>query len=259
MSRAVAAAAALGPSASGVLDGFEDATLDLLEAQALLTRVDRKFLLSQELLAEILPRLAGDYQLLRAAGEAAATYDTQYFDTGDLRLYHDHRRGRLPRYKVRIRVHRERRLTFLEVKHRRAAAGTSKTRLPLPFAAIGLDAAARQFVAAHAAVAAAALRPSMQNTFRRITLLGRDVDERLTIDTGISISDGSCMRPLPGLVVLEVKQGRYSNSTPSLRAVRALHVPERAISKYCLAVATLTAARHNTFKPALRIVERCLA
>jgi hypothetical protein len=241
------------------LDRFAEASLDLLQARLLLDRVDRKYLLSMDLLAGVLAAIADDYDLLTAAGATAATYRTQYFDTPDRRLYQDHRRGRLPRQKVRLRHHLDRRLTFLEVKSRRCGTRSTKTRLPRSFGCDALDLEAQEFLARHVPFSPADLAPAVTNRFRRVTLLGHAIDERVTIDCGLELAAGPRTEMLPGLVVLEIKQGRYSNSTPAVTALRRLHVRELAISKYCLALARLTPIHSNTFRPALRAVEQFLA
>jgi hypothetical protein len=243
---------------SSALDGFAEASLDLLRARLLLDRVDRKYLLSMSLLSEVLAAIAGEYRLLPAAGAAAATYRTHYFDTADHRLYQDHRRGRVPRQKVRVRHHLDRQLTFLEVKSRRGTRST-KARLPRPFGCDALDQDAHEFLAGHVAFPPAGLAPAVTNEFRRATLLGQAVDERVTIDCDLELTAGPRSETLPGLVILEVKQGRYSNKTPAVSALRRLHVREHAISKYCLALARLSPVRSNTFRPAMRAVERHLA
>jgi len=88
-----------------VLTPFGDASPDLIAARALQQRIDRKYLLSQRQLETVLAGLAADYRVARAGAVLAARYETIYFDTIDRRLFDDHRRGRLPRYKVRLRDH----------------------------------------------------------------------------------------------------------------------------------------------------------
>lgn len=174
-------------------------------------------------------------------------------------MYHDHRRRREPRHKVRVRHHLDRELSFLEVKARRRGGRTAKARLPRPFGLECLDVEAQRFISEHCPFDPANLRACVTNEFRRVTLVGERVDERLTLDWDLWLSDDSRSERLPGVVIVEIKQGRYSNSTPAVRALRGLHVRERAISKYCLATARLTTARFNTFKPALRALEQLSA
>lgn len=239
-----------------VLAEFGDVSMELLQARALLKRVDRKYLLRREWLEPMLLQLNADYRLLRAAGQVAATYQTRYFDTADRHLYQDHRRGRRPRYKVRLRHHVDRRLSFLEIKCKGRGALTAKAVLSRPFGCESLDAEALRFIDTHCPYPADSLRASVANAFQRVTLVGESVNERLTVDWDLEMADDRRSVRLPGLVIVEIKQARYSNSTPAARALRHLHVREGSISEYCLATARLATVRTNTFKPALRAVER---
>ena len=96
----------------------------------------------------------------------------------------------------------------------------------------------------------------MSIDFVRATLVGEVVNERVTIDWNFDFCHLNAGTRLAHLVIVEVKQARYSNHTPAIRALRALHVREQSISKYCIATATLAAVRSNTFKSALRAVEQ---
>lgn len=46
------------------------------------------------MLERILLMLAEHYAVIRVPSGCAASYQSTYFDTPDLRCYHDHRRGR---------------------------------------------------------------------------------------------------------------------------------------------------------------------
>jgi hypothetical protein len=96
-------------------------SLDELESRAaLLRRVDRKYVLDAEQLEELAARLAGDHDILEIEGERAFTYESTYFDTPDLRCFHDHVRDREPRFKARTRWYRDSGLCVFEVKLKRA-------------------------------------------------------------------------------------------------------------------------------------------
>lgn len=245
---------------------FDEAPLDLIAARALQQRVDRKYLLSQRLLEPLLADLVADYRVARAGDVLAARYETVYFDTSDRRLFDDHRRGRFPRYKVRLRHHCDRQLTFLEVKRRGGC--TSKARLELPFSggAANMSAAATElsdgapgFIDAHCPIGAHRLMSCVRVTFTRLTLVGDAFNERVTFDWNIAFGDEHRSERLPGLVVAEVKQARFANAGPVVHVLRRLHIREETLSKYCLATVRLAPVRANAFKPALRAVERVIA
>ena len=93
-------------------------------------------------------------------------------------------------------------------------------------------------------------------TFRRITLVGDHVDERVTVDSELEMWTDVARRSLPGVAIAEVKQARYTNDTPSVRGLRALHMRERGFSKYCLGTAMLAPVRSQGFSDSLRLLER---
>lgn len=243
----------------GALDGFRHASADLIGARLLQQRIDRKYLLPRKQLELLLVRLHAHYEVVQAAGRLAATYDTLYFDTQDRQMYEAHRRGRGRRYKVRVRHHLDRQLSFLEIKRKDSDIHTTKARLVRPFGDSGLDAEATLFIEQHSPLPASRLLPQVAIAFRRVTLVGTTVNERLTIDLDLEVRNDSRRQRFPELAIAEIKQARYSNRTPVVAALRALGVREWSVSKYCLATVTLAGVRSNTFKPVLRAVEQLSA
>jgi VTC domain len=242
-----------------VLARFDQASSELLEARALQQRIDRKYLLPKGLMDSLLEGLGAHYRVARAGDALLARYDTLYFDTSDRLMYEDHRRGRRPRFKVRVRHHLERRLTFLEIKRKDTNACTRKARLGLPFGETRFGDDARQFIDAHCPVGAARLIPLVSVAFFRLTLVREHANERVTFDWNIEFRDGQRCHRETDLVIVEIKQARYSNITSVVEALRRLHVRERPLSKYCLATVRLAGVRANIFRPTLRAVERLSA
>ena len=178
-----------------VVARFSEASPELLEARALQQRVDRKYLLRKGLMDSLLEGLGAHYRVARAGDALLARYDTLYFDTPERLLYEDHRRGRRPRYKVRVRHHLDRRLTFLEVKRKDTNVCTRKARLGIPFGETRLNADACQFIDAHCPAGAARLIPRVSVAFFRLTLVGEHANERVTFDWNIEFRDGHrCQR-----------------------------------------------------------------
>ncbi len=244
--------AALGP--------FSEVTPSLLAERALLQRVDRKYVMRARDVGPVIARLSDVYGVLRAGGALLAKYRTVYFDTEDLRLYDDHRRGRPERHKVRIRHHVDREMSFVEVKRRNAVGRSLKFVLPRPFGITVLDEEARSFVERYCGVSPAELRPRVWVTFRRLTLVGYGLDERMTFDCDFEYGDGRGREGWGNAAIVEVKQGRHSNGSPSVVALRGAGAREQSISKYCVATARLSEVRGGAFKPAVRALLRtCVA
>jgi hypothetical protein len=208
----------------------------------------------------MLTALSPDYQVVLAGGRRCATYETIYFDAAGRQFYHDHRRGRRPRYKVRIRHHIERRLTFLEVKRKDNSERTVKTRLELPFSHDTFATREQEFVRAHVPMDPVHLAPAVWIAFQRVTLLNGRINERVTIDCNLRVGAAGRseqLEILPGVAIVEVKQVWHYNGPGAITALRTQGV-EQSLSKYCVATIHLASVRANNFKPALRAIDRLL-
>ncbi len=243
-------------SLEAALASFSEVPPSLLAERALLQRVDRKYVMRAGDVGSVVARLSDTSGVLRAGGALLARYRTLYFDTEDLTLYDDHRRGRPERCKVRIRHHVDRQMSFVEVKRRTAVGRSLKFVLPQPFGITALDEEARSFIERHCVVKPAELRARAWVTFRRLTLVGYGLNERMTFDCDFEYGDGRRRERWASAAIVEVKQGRRSNESPSVVALRDVGAKEQSISKYCVATARLSGVRGGAFKPAVRALLR---
>jgi len=242
-----------------LLQGFDVATAELIDARSLQERVDRKYLLAAGTLESLLACLRPGYSLLHAGRHGWARYESIYLDTPERRLYHDHRCGRRPRYKIRIRHHLDRQVTFLEIKSKDNRGRTLKRRLVIPYGQNYLESYERQFIEAHTAIDGVRLMPCVSTSFRRLTLVGKDLNERLTFDRDVTFVGGPHAQRFSRVVIAEVKQAEYSNHLGAVTALRGLHAREAAFSKYCVGTILVTPVAGNIFKPTLKAVERLSA
>ena len=233
------------------------ASARLLAARALASRREWKAVLPASALPALLHRLAATHAVvLTEEGRAAARYVTRYWDTPDLRCFHDHRRGRARRAKVRVRDYLDRRLSRLEVKVRHPGGRATK---PFALRPIGHVLAADDlaFVAQSAPIDLPLLRPSLTVQFARITLVGTDREERITIDQGLTWSRGGATVSHPHLAVVELKSRSKAAAAPSLRALAAVGHHPAAFSKYAAGIVLCTPeVRHHRLRPMLRRLAR---
>ena len=83
--------------------------------------------------------------------------------------------------------------------------------------------------------------PQLWTNFSRITLVAQ-ATERVTIDCDLVFRRGDTSLRFPEVVVVEVKQERYSEDSPVMRSLGALGLRPMQVSKYGAAVA-LTGVR----------------
>lgn len=244
---------------AALLERFETASLELIKSRGLLERTDIKFFGRVSDLERILPGLEQHYAVIRVDSGCAADYRSTYFDTPDLRCYHDHRRGRRLRHKVRIRHYADRSLTYLEIKSKKNAKVTDKHRLQLPYGQGELDDAGRAFLAKHCDLPVDRLAVTLDNHFKRISLIGITTGERVTIDIELGFTFGERKASFDGLVVIEVKQHPYDPRSPVMNALHHAGMHERSLSKYTTAIAELApGVARNRLLPLLRSLHRII-
>ncbi len=260
MSTATARIAVQPDPLEELFSSFAPASMELLGQRTLLSRVDSKFVVATEKLNEILGGLTNDYAVLRVDSGCLASYDSLYFDTSTLQCWHDHRRGRRNRHKVRVRHYPDRKLTFLEVKTKKNEVLTDKKRIPMPYLQEQLGAAERDFLRPIIGAIADDLHPQISILYQRVSLLSLTSDERLTIDLGLSAGGaaGSVVgRALGHLAVIEVKQWPYCLRTPIMRALRDARARVMSMSKYFTAISLMRPELgRNRLLPALKTLER---
>lgn len=236
-----------------ILSTYAPATPQLLDSRRLLKRTDTKFLFNRQHLTTLFSTLSRDYALLTMSHSVWQEYSSDYFDTDDLQMYNDHRRGRRIRQKVRLRHYLDREMTFLEVKNKRRSKETIKFRSRLPFLTRQLSELDQRFLKKAGAPPNLCMEPKLSSVFRRITLVGLKTIERVTFDLGLKVSNQQSSHRFRQAIIAEVKQTRFSPTSPIMLGLRACGIRPSRASKYCIGTMTLNNnIRSNRLKPSLR-------
>ncbi|MBM74889.1 MAG: hypothetical protein CMK59_05775 [Proteobacteria bacterium] len=243
------------------LIGFPKATMELLQSRTLQKRIDTKFVLRQDRLSALLHFLKTKYAIVLTEKQPIAAYKNLYFDTDNHLFLKTHHRDKRPRYKVRIRHHCDRRMSFVEIKKKSASDRTIKKRQEVPFLKENLQ-GLLLFIKEHCPVISSeALRPSLRTDFNRITLVGLDVCERITIDTGLQCSNDDNNTSWEWLngVIVEIKQEHFKPRAPAMLALRNVKATALSISKYCTAASHLLPdVNMKLYRPKMRALRRLI-
>jgi hypothetical protein len=236
------------PPIAAVLEAFEPISLDEIDERAALQRrVDRKYLLTVEQLAELLEELRRDHQVLEIGGRRCFDYESVYFDSPGLASYHDHREGRRPRAKVRSRLYVDTDTSFFEAKLKLEDDETNKAHIEQPPRDHGrISPEARRFLeetlsALDGRIDVDELRAALTTRFERFTLAAADGTERVTCDLSLRLTApgrGSLVLQ-DGHTVLETK-----TETGNGRCDQCLDhagVESLSFSKYRVGIGLLTA------------------
>lgn len=247
--------------------GLED-----ISSVALMDRFDSKFFVPEDWLESVVAALP-DHQVLTIQNKVTTQYNNLYFDTADGRCLDDHVRGKNVRFKVRIRHYDNTDVAFLEVKLRDVYGKTTKHRVvreaSQPWNAPLTDVEIA-FIGRHVDDTLA-LKPSLQSSFERFTLVHLGSAERITFDRRLAFCHPTASQPLEDdwtrptehLAIVEWKQLRPNHQGALIQAFRSQ--PNRRgplgreirLSKFVLGNALLFPHRHmRGYRAALRDTSR---
>jgi len=231
-----------------------------LKNASLMRRVDTKYLVRAEYIAELLAALREHYSALQIGDTRLFRYTTTYYDTPGMDLYHHHHGGRLNRYKVRTRLYHDTESAFLEVKHKDNRGVTEKQRVAIDPCGEDWIAANLDFLEDCGVPFSGYLQPAQVGSYQRLALADERSGERVTVDLGLSYD-----RPVAGvsplqlrrLAIIEVKQGVLDRNSPTIRHLQRHGYRATGFSKYCIGQClTQPTLKMNRFKPTLRNVAR---
>ncbi len=233
-----------------ILEKFDKITLEEMSGIRLMNRIDTKFVTTMPVLVQLLEMALDDYMAQEIDGQRNMEYNTTYFDTFDYDMFYTHQYGHAGRQKMRFRTYVSSNLQFMEVKTKNNHGRTKKKRMRVEDMDL-TDQAKLDFLATHLGYGVDTLRPAIQNTFDRITLVNKAKTERLTIDTNLQFHNlvTGMDRMMAPLVIVELKRDGLCYS-PVLEMLRILRVFPHGFSKYCMGTAfTNQNLKVNRFKP----------
>lgn len=232
---------------------FDPIDLTQMDAVKLMDRTDTKFLFHHNQLIPLLERLKEHYFLLDVNGARISRYETLYYDTKEFELFKKHQRKGLNRYKIRSRQYVESQVSFLEVKYKNNKGRTKKERIGTAgiVSVLSDQQDCASFISKKTPFSPELLEAKLWVNYSRMTLVSKDLKERLTIDLNLSFEVNTKKEDFGFVVIAELKQNKFAPS-PFTRAAREIGIRQGSLSKYCLGITTLfPEVKHNNFKPIL--------
>jgi hypothetical protein len=242
---------------STLLNSFAPIALKEMDGVMLMSRVETKYVFSAGRLPLLLEELEKDYKILEINTVRSFPYQTTYLDTPDMFFFVQQVRGKLNRHKIRYRIYESTGDSFLEIKNKTNKNRTVKWRIENCLSPV-FDKKALAFIGKYLPYETPDLKPSLVNGFTRITLVGKEVKERITLDYDIkfTIPEGSASE-LPFLAIAEIKNERRSGYSPIGSSMKHFGIHPNGFSKYCMGNAILKEIpRKNTLKQNLLLLNK---
>jgi len=243
-----------------IIDCFASISLNQMDDVKLMRRVDKKFVLNINQLPLLLKKALVDYDLLEINSVREQIYETTYYDTNDYSMYTLHHNGIRNRSKIRVRKYVCSNIGFLEVKQKNNKGETIKNRIKCPENDNQLDfSGSAGFLEKYTPYNDQILWPKLSNRFIRITMVNKDMSERITLDYNLYFNDlkhhNQTMNS--NLCIAEIKRNRDSRKSTFLNTLSELKIKPCGFSKYCIGLAMLNPeVKNNLFKQKIRALEK---
>jgi hypothetical protein len=158
--------------------------------------------------------------------------------------------GRRNRYKVRFRQYAYTGRSFFEIKSKDNRKKTIKHRLEVGHIHQELSDDELGFLNDHVTNPPGILYPKLTIEYKRITLVHKIRNEKVTLDTNLYFKNTVLDSSLDDIVIAEVKQDKLNNSGEFIRLMHENHIRKLRISKYCTgSILTNPGLRYNRYKP----------
>lgn len=241
------------------IDYFAPIDLSEMNAVKLMNRTDTKYWFHVSQLHNLLKAVRNSYFILTIKSEVVLLYSTIYFDSVNNQMFTAHHNGKLNRYKVRRRSYVSSGISFLEVKFKSNKGRTIKTRIPSEFGNTLFTDKENEFLREIIPFNPSELLPSLINSFKRITLVNKNFDERCTIDLTLQFESRSRLVSLDNLVIVEIKTDGLPSASPLAKTLRNQRIKTSGFSKYCIGRAvTDSDLKRNSFKAKIRNIEKTI-
>ena len=240
-----------------ILSSFQPVSLKGMNKIKLLNRQDTKFIFNFKKLPSLLEQLKDKYYVLEVEDLRITQYESQYFDTDDLRFYTQHHNGKLNRHKVRYRCYVESNTCYFEIKLKSNKGRTIKERIKKEKTNEIKGKKAKQLLKKYIAVNPGDLSAKLWIYYSRITLAHKDFTERVTIDINLKFTSKVREKSLSEVIIAEVKQDKVSLSSPFIQLMRKEKIQPMRLSKYCIGtILTNENIKYNRFKPKLLTINK---
>lgn len=231
-----------------ILQSFDPVSLSQMDSVKLLDRVDRKFVFSKSKLENFLEKLIDNYYVLEINNIRNCSYQTIYFDTDDFKFYTDHHNGKLNRSKVRMRRYVESDSNFFEIKKKSNNGRTKKHRITIEKFDNNWSKEKINLLNKYINIETNKINPKIMVNYKRITLVSKLFDERITIDTELWFENNTKQSYFNNFVIVELKQN-YKTFSQALKVLVDERIHEKSLSKYCLGISSLyNEVKINNFK-----------
>lgn len=231
------------------VESFEGISLGEMDSVKLMDRFDTKFVFPADFLPHILNAASKYYRVLQINDKRQFVYNSTYYDTPKLGMYHDHHNQKLNRYKVRKREYEASGQFFFEIKYKSNKGNTRKRRFETANWNKAFSPDEKEFIKKYTPFKPKKLSPFLDNSFSRITLVHKQKAERATFDLNLKYEHAGIHAGFPNFSIAEIKQAGSTGVSDIEKIFRESLIKPMNFSKYCMGIVMVhPGVKYNRFK-----------
>lgn len=239
------------------LNSFEAISLKEMDTVRLMNRIDTKYVVSRKLLPQILNKIKENYFTLEIDDERVFAYNSLYYDTYQNDMYLAHHNGKVNRFKVRMRKYVANELCFLEIKQKIKGSRTLKHRKKIENIETLLSDNSKEYISRFTPFKDEDLEPKIYTNFSRVTLVGKALNERVTMDMNLKFHYKDNNRELEEVVIIELKRDGNAAHSHLVDALNLFRIFPQGFSKYCIGRAMIEEEiKNNIFKERINKINK---
>lgn len=241
-----------------IYQAFSPISLEDTNRVKLMNRVDLKYVVNTQVLTKILELIRDDYSILEINNTRDLPYESLYWDTNCDYMYKMHHNGKLNRYKIRYRKYKTSNEVFLEIKYKYKGTRTIKKRILLDSLERKINDVAARFIQNNSPFKPVELEPKIYTNFNRLTLVNKNLSERVTVDLGLHFSSSAQNKfSLRNTSIIETKKDAYKGDSKITEVLHHFGINPSGMSKYCLGRVVLDQTlKSNLFKEKLLLINK---
>jgi hypothetical protein len=172
-------------------------------------------------------------------------------------MYLAHHNGKLNRFKVRFRKYVISKLCFLEIKYKLKGIRTVKYRTMVPEPEYMLSPESIEYIERYTPFKGSLLKPQIHTDFTRITLVNKQLTERVTIDLDLCFRQNGNPFTMGNVAIIELKRDGMAGNSHLIEALNYYGVFPKGFSKYCIGRALLEKdIKKNNFKERILTINK---
>ncbi|MBN1252447.1 MAG: hypothetical protein JXR51_11175 [Bacteroidales bacterium] len=210
--------------------------------------VETKYILNSKKLNKLLNQVKHKYYILSVNDKRIHENTNKYYDTEDLKIYHDYHNGKRNRYLIRNFEKERQNNNYLEIKFHSNSGKVIKYKKKSVSMDI-INPNNKSFIEQYSPYNPDNLMLMLKNQYSRIVLIHKSKKEKVSIDINLQYTDKSNKLNLSNIAIIEVKQDKLFINSEFISALRKKNIHKTSLSKYCIGIALLNDnVKKNKFK-----------